>query len=335
MANIREIAERANVAPGTVSRVLNNKGYISKETRNKVDKALRELEYVPNELARNLYRNRSNMIGVILPDIEHPFFLGIIKKLVIELKKYDYGVALWTTEYKKEEEKEYLGRLKRNVVDAAVVFVPVLSGKFYQELKRPLVLLDRVVDGITYIPIDQEKSGRLAARKLYEDGCRHMLTVVGEQSSEIPSLNRHVAFVREAERLGASVKVIREEWHNFELDYHIKLAEKILKNEPDADGIYTADILGTAFLKVLRRMGKKVPRDFEIISTDGIDENNHAVISLSAIIQPAGVIAKEIASSLIAQIEGRTVKSGKTVDVYMYNGDTTKSSVRNDKSKSV
>ena len=62
MANIREIAERAQVAPGTVSRALNNKGYISKETRKKIDKALKELEYVPNELARNLYRNRSNMI---------------------------------------------------------------------------------------------------------------------------------------------------------------------------------------------------------------------------------------------------------------------------------
>lgn len=324
MANIREIAERAQVAPGTVSRVLNNKGYISKETRNKVDQALKELEYVPNELARNLYRNRSNMIGVILPDIEHPFFWGIIKKLVIELKKYDYGVALWTTEYKAEEEKEYLERLKRNAVDAAAVFVPALPGKFYQELGRPLVLLDRIVEGIVYIPIDQEKSGQLAARKLYRDGCRHVLTVVGEQSNDIPSFKRHIAFVNEMQKLGGQVKVIREEWKNFGFDYHMKLAEKLLRQEPEADGIYAADILGTAFLKVLRKMGKNVPKDFEIISTDGIDENDRAVISLSAIIQPAEVIAKEMAEALITQIEGHPIKEQKTVDVYMYNGDTTK-----------
>ncbi|HIQ95718.1 MAG TPA: LacI family DNA-binding transcriptional regulator [Candidatus Limivivens merdigallinarum] len=324
MANIREIAERAQVAPGTVSRALNNKGYISKETRKKIDKALKELEYVPNELARNLYRNRSNMIGVILPDIEHPFFLGIIKKLVIELKKYNYGVALWTTEYEAREEKEYLERLKRNAVDAAVVFVPVLDRAFYQELGRPLVLLDRIVEGIPYIPIDQEKSGRLAARKLYEDGCRHVLTVVGEQSDEIPSLKRHVAFIKEMEKLGGTVKVIREEWNNFELDYHMELAEKILEQEPEADGIYAADILGTAFLKVLRRMGRNVPEEFEIISTDGIDESNHAAISLSAVIQPAEMIAKEMARVLMGQIEGHPVKKIKTIDVYMYNGDTTK-----------
>ena len=87
MASIREIAQRAQVAPGTVSRALNGKGYISKETREKIEKALTELEYVPNELARNLYRNRSNMIGAILPDIEHPFFIGIIKKLVTEIDR--------------------------------------------------------------------------------------------------------------------------------------------------------------------------------------------------------------------------------------------------------
>lgn len=324
MASIREIAERAQVAPGTVSRALNHKGYISAETRKKIEKALEELDYVPNELARNLYRNRSNMIGVILPDIEHPFFLGIIKKLVIEMKKYNYGVALWTTEYKKEEERDYLDRLKRNAVDGAVVFVPSLPGEAYQNLGRPLVLLDRVVEGIVHIPIDQEKSGRLAARKLYEDGCRHVLTVVGEQSDEIPSLKRHFAFVREMERLGGAVRVIKEEWNNFELSYHMELAKKILDQEPEADGIYAADILGTAFLKVLRQRGKKVPGNFEIISTDGIYENSNAVISLSAIIQPAEEIARRMAESVMGQIDGRKGRVPETVDVYMYNGDTTK-----------
>lgn len=324
MASIREIAERAQVAPGTVSRTLNNKGYISKETREKVEKALKELEYVPNELARNLYRNRSNMVGVILPDIEHPFFLGIIKKFVQEMKKYDYGVALWTTEYDGEEEARYLERLRRNVVDGAVVLVPVLSKEVYQTLGRPLVLLDRIVEGISYIPINQEKSGILAARKLYEDGCRNVLTVVGEESDEIPSFKRHQAFVEEMERLGGSVKVIETQWNNFDISYHQKLAEQILEQEPDADGIYTADILGTGFLKVLMRQGRKVPEEFEIISTDGIYENSNAVITLSAIIQPAEKIAKQMAESVIAQIEGREIKPPKVIDVYMYNGDTTK-----------
>lgn len=324
MASIREIAERAQVAPGTVSRALNNKGYISQETREKIEQALKELDYVPNELARNLYRNRSNLIGVILPDIEHPFFLGIIKKLVIELKKYQYGVVLWTTEYDSGEEVKYLERLKCNAVDAAVIMVPVLAKSVYQGLGRPLILLDRIVDGITYIPIDQEKSGRLAARKLYQDGCRNVLTVIGEPSAEIPSYQRHVAFVDEMERLGGKVKVIKEEWTSFELEYHVNLAKKILKEEPQADGIYAADILGTAFWKVLKEQGKRVPEDFEIISTDGVYENTNTVINLSAVIQPAEEIAKRIAKNILAQIEGKDARTPNMVDVYLFGGDTTR-----------
>lgn len=323
MASIREIAERAKVAPGTVSRALNNKGYISQETREKIEQALKELDYVPNELARNLYRNRSNLIGVILPDIEHPFFLGIIKKLVIELKKYQYGVVLWTTEYSSEE-AEYLERLKRNAVDAAVIMVPVLPKSVYQKLGRPLMLLDRIVEGISYIPIDQEKSGRLAAGKLYQDGCRNVLTVIGEPSGEIPSYQRHVAFVKEMERLGGRVKVIKEEWTSFELEYHVELAKKILQEEPEADGIYAADILGTAFWKVLKEQGRRVPEDFEIISTDGVYENTNTVINLSAVIQPAEEIAKQIARNILAQIEGKESGLPELVDVYLFGGDTTK-----------
>ncbi|MCD8014564.1 MAG: LacI family transcriptional regulator [Lachnospiraceae bacterium] len=324
MANIREIAERAQVAPGTVSRALNNKGYISKKTRDKIEKALQEVDYVPNELARNLYRNRSNLIGMILPDIEHPFFLGIIKKLVIELKKHQYGVVLWLTEYSAEEERLCLERLKRNAVDGAVVFVPSLPGEEYRELGRPLVLMDRTVDGIVQVPVNQDKSGKLAARKLYEDGCRHVLTVTGEESAEIPSFRRHIAFVEETQRLGGNVKIIKEEWENFELSHYMELAEKILVQEPEADGLYAADILGTAFLKVLQKRGKNVPEDFEIISTDGIDEAGNSPIQLSAVVQPAEIIAGQIADSLMLQIANENPRQMEMVDVYLFNGDTTK-----------
>lgn len=324
MASIREIAERAKVAPGTVSRALNGKGYISKETREKIEQALAELEYVPNELARNLYRNRSNMIGVILPDIEHPFFIGIIKKLVTEMKKYGCSVVLWTTDYQKDAEQEYLDRLKCNVVDGVVNFVPMLPDAVYQKLGRPMVMFDRVVDGVVHIPIDQEKSGRLAAKKLYEDGCRQVLTVAGEESETIPSLKRHLAFIQEMEGLGGSVVALHAEWKDFQFDSYLKMAEETLIRHPEADGIYAADILGNAFLKVLNRLGKRVPEDFEIISTDGIADNTNAVISLSAVVQPAETIARWITSSLIGQIEGGGKKPKELIDVWLFEGDTTK-----------
>ena len=324
MASIREIAQRAQVAPGTVSRALNGKGYISKETREKIEKALTELEYVPNELARNLYRNRSNMIGAILPDIEHPFFIGIIKKLVTEMKKYGYSVVLWPTEYHTETEQEYLDQLQCNVVDGVVNFVPMLPDEVYQKLQRPMVMFDRIVEGIIHIPIDQEKSGLIAAQKLYADGCRHVLTAVGEKSEAIPSLHRHTVFTAEMERLGGQVDIISAEWKDFHFSSYLKLAEEALVHYPKADGIYAADILGNAFLKTLLRKGISVPDNFEIISTDGTSDTDNAAFCLSAVVQPAEEIARWTARSLTAQISGGQSPSEETIDVYLFEGDTTR-----------
>lgn len=329
MASIREIAKQAQVAPGTVSRALNGKGYISKETREKIERALEELEYVPNELARNLYRNRSNMIGVILPDIEHPFFVGIIKKLVTELKKSGCSVVLWMTEYSGAAEQDYLDRLKSNVVDGVVDLVPMLPDEVYQKLGRPLVMFDRRVEGVVCIPIDQEKSGRLAAQKLYADGCRRVLTVVGDESEVIPSLRRHYAFMEEMNRLGGTVVVLRMEWKDFQLNSYLRFARETLTQYPEADGIYAADILGNAFLKVLPEFGKRAPEEFEIISTDGIADNTNAVVGLSAVVQPAEAIAEWIAVSLMGQIGETAGKAEeKMIDVYLFEGDTTKRQVR-------
>ena len=111
---------------------------------------------------------------------------------------------------------------------------------------------------------------------------------------------------------------------NFELEYYIKAAEAILDKYPEADGLYAADILGTAFLKVLMKRGRKVPEEFEIISTDGVYESGNRVINLSAIVQPAEKIAQNMAENIIAQIEGKKVKKSEQIDVYMFNGDTTK-----------
>ena len=79
MPGIRDVAAYAGVGIGTVSRALNKTGYVSKETREKIEEAVRVLGYQPNELARNLYRNKSGMIGVVVPDLENPFFANFLK----------------------------------------------------------------------------------------------------------------------------------------------------------------------------------------------------------------------------------------------------------------
>ena len=79
MANIREVARRAGVGVGTVSRALNGSGYVAEETKERIQAIARELDYNPNELARNLFRNRTGIVGVVVPDMENPFFQQAVK----------------------------------------------------------------------------------------------------------------------------------------------------------------------------------------------------------------------------------------------------------------
>ena len=80
MASIRDVAKKANVGPATVSRVLNNSGYVSEESRRRIEQAMMELDYTPNELARNLFRKKTGIVALLVPSISHPFFAAFVEK---------------------------------------------------------------------------------------------------------------------------------------------------------------------------------------------------------------------------------------------------------------
>ena len=144
MAGIRDVAKRANVSISTVSLVLNNNGYVSAETRANVLKAMKELKYVPNELARNLYHNRTNIVGIILPDILHPFFGTFAKYAEMELHKKGFKTMLCSTVRKDNGEKEYIDMLKRQMMDGIIMGTHTLDIQEYEELDKPIVSLSLI-----------------------------------------------------------------------------------------------------------------------------------------------------------------------------------------------
>ena len=115
MATIVDVAKLAGVTPTTVSRVINNRGYISEKTRNKVYGAMDELGYQPNEIARSLTKQKSNTIGVIVPHISHPYFAKLISNLENEASKKDYKIILCNSKEKAEKESS-LALLEENLV---------------------------------------------------------------------------------------------------------------------------------------------------------------------------------------------------------------------------
>src|SRR5690606_18975916 len=102
MATIKDIAEKVGVSVTTVSRVLNNRGYLSEDLKRRVHEAMEELNYQPNELARSLFRKKTNIIGLIIPDISHPFFGEIASHVEYYAHKNRYKVLLCNSQLNKK-----------------------------------------------------------------------------------------------------------------------------------------------------------------------------------------------------------------------------------------
>ena len=129
MSSIRDVAKEAGVGVGTVSRALNHTGYVSPSTRKKIEKAARKLEYTPNELARNLYRNRSGIVGLIVPDLDHPFFACLTRNIEMELYRQGYKTMICNAVGISDREREYLDMLERNMVDGLITGSHILDGE--------------------------------------------------------------------------------------------------------------------------------------------------------------------------------------------------------------
>ena len=113
MASIGDVAKLAGVSRSTVSLVCNNKGYVSDETRKKIEKAMKELNYIPSELGRNLKMQKSGIVGIIVPDIAHPFFSTFIKYAEKELYSRGYKALVCGTAGREDVEEAYLQMLDR------------------------------------------------------------------------------------------------------------------------------------------------------------------------------------------------------------------------------
>ena len=121
MATIKDVAKKANVSVATVSRVINNKGYVNEETRQLVQTAITELSYIPNELARSLYNKHSKLIGVIVPHFDTQFYAELIEGIENAAMKLGYKIMLSNTQDNKQREADYIQIFQQYNIDGIIV----------------------------------------------------------------------------------------------------------------------------------------------------------------------------------------------------------------------
>jgi LacI family sucrose operon transcriptional repressor len=323
MANIRDVAERAGVGIGTVSRVLNNSGYVSAEARLKIEQAMVELEFIPNQLARNLSKQSNNLVAIIVPNIGHPFFGDYIKHAEMELYMRGYKTVVCDTMQRRDREQEFLDMLRRRVVDGIIMGSHALEDEEYRKAKGPIVAMEqRLAKGIPLICSDHRKGGRLAAQRLVERGCRQVAQFV-ERGVEKPANARYLAFAEFLEAKNIKVYEIPTNYNRLDFAIYLQTANKLFNEQPQIDGFFGVDLAACAVLKVAHQRGIPVPEKLKVVGYDGSMVSELGPQNITTVVQSIREIAQHSVAAVVDLIENRPRLKDETIlDVYLHEGDT-------------
>jgi len=322
MSTIKDVAKKANVSVATVSRVINNTGYVNSETRKMVEDVISEIGYVPNQLARSLYTKKSSIIGLIVPHISTYFFAELIESLEDAITQKGYKLMIFNSKDDIELEKKYINVFNQYSIDALILVANTKSTKAYMNMSIPILTIDHIIDdSIPSISSDNIQGGELAAKKLVDLGAKNIIHFRGP-SMLITVVYRSKGFYKIMDE--NNIKV-----NSFDLAFKspdLNDIEKFIKQHPDVDGIFcSSDEIAMYTINVLIRLGYSIPDDVQVIGYDNIDLCKIIIPNLTTIAQPIIDMGKVTVDKLIKLINKKDLEEIHSVlPVELIERETTK-----------
>ncbi|RJG23816.1 LacI family DNA-binding transcriptional regulator [Paenibacillus thiaminolyticus] len=303
MATIKDVSRLAGVSVATVSRVLNQKGYVHEDTEKKVMNAIRELNYIPNDVARSLTKKSAKMLALIVPDITNPFFNELARAVEKVTQLYGYATILCNSDDTPANEKQYIHALKQKYIDGFILASNTLSAEEVQQLDVPVVTMDRAIsDTIPTVASDNREGARLGVQYLLDRGCNKIAHIRGPQQLSIAD-----------ERCQGYLDVVQENaWFspdlivegNFNLNQATDTVNRLLDRHPDIDGIFAGnDIMAMGALRAVQKRGIPVPDQMQIVGFDGISLGEMVYPELTTVAQSIYEMGLLAARMLIKMIE--------------------------------
>lgn len=325
MANIKDVAEKSGVTVTTVSRVLNNRGYISDKTRQKVYEAMEELNYQPNEIARALLKRKSNLLGLIVPNVSHPFFAELSSYIEYYAYENGYKILLCNACQDSKKEKDYIDMLKRNQVDGIIMGSHTLETSVYLDLKLPIVAIDRFLSqDIPYITSDNYNGGAIATKLLIDKGCSKLAHISGPLRLNTPANKRYESFVDVAKSNNIPYTVVETKLNNFNKQEYEKLIYALFKEHPDIDGVFaSSDLIAACIVEVSSALGKKIPDNLKVVGYDDTFIASLITPSLTTIRQPIEKIGELTVKTIVNQINGTEVAVENILPIELIERKTT------------
>ena len=307
MATIYEVSKLVGVSVATVSRVINGSGRVSDKTREKVHAAMAALDYRPNSIAQSLASNRSNCVGILVPQVHGPVFAAMLSEIEEELRnagKFTIFATGLSDDIKEREAIRFL--ISRNC-DALIMHIDALTDVFIREqmdTALPFVIMNRVVPGLEEkcISLDNERGGFDATRMLLEMGHRRIAYISGplawvDASARLDGHKRALAAYGQA----FDDRLLVES--NFKEFGGSEAMSKLLSRDPSFSAVVCAnDEMAAGAMDAIRARGLSIPDDVSIVGFDNAPLSRYLYPKLTTVNYPIAEMGRMAARWVLRNV---------------------------------
>jgi LacI family transcriptional regulator len=318
---MKDIAKDLGVSVITVSKVLRNHPDVGDETRERVLARVKELDYRPNLAARSLVTGRTYLVGLVVPDLLHPFFAEIAKSLSEALRESGYYLIVSSSDEDPELEEQEINQLLARRLDTLIIASCRSTVELFFRIEKqqtPYVLIDRTFPGLSanFVGVDDEAVGMLATKHLIEIGCKRIAHIRGPETS--PGMRRVEGYRRALAQSGIKViddYIISEPKGDVETRQRgAEAMRQLLNLKPTPDGVFCFnDPMAMGAMNFALDHGVRIPEDIAIIGCGNLHYDDALSVPLSSMNQHSRRIGHEAARIALGILNSKKPPKPETV----------------------
>ncbi len=307
---ILDVARHAGVSKATVSRVINHNPKVNEQIKERVLHSIKELGYQPNAIARSLANSRSNVLGLILPDIVNPYFPVLARGIEDSARQMGFSLFISNTDNNPENEQDYIKKMYSQQVGGIILVTSTLDEAKAEKLDKlniPIVLCDRLIENTPFdtVSIDHYKAAYEAVLYFIRKGHKKICHLAGPSFVQSADMRRQ-AYIDAMQEFGLH-PLYRIGDFSYQSGY--ELMNSVL-NEADVSAVFGAnDLIALGAINAIQEKGLKVPDDVSVIGCDDISFAQMSNPKLSSIMVPAyeiGQRAVELIMERIKEVRSKT-----------------------------
>ena len=328
-STLKQIAQELGISVSTVSRAINGKSVVKKETRKRVLELAQKYAYTPNEVARALKNASTHTVAVVLPDISETFFGKIVKELDQELSAHGYMLILADTHENPKKERKLLDMLFTRRVDALVLATVDPEGssvKKFTDRGIPVVFIDNLpaLAGVDAIAIDNRQASRIAAEHLVGRGHRRIAAVFGSLE-ETTGRERFEGFCDALAERDIPVDSSLITFGDFKRPSGYEAMKRLLENRemhPFSAVYVTSEQMSYGALQAIGEAGLSIPKDLSFIGFDIPAPDAPAERRITSVRQPEALIGRKVGEQLLLRLSSLAAAKTEAPEAFLQEGDT-------------